>query len=210
MSRNKLFLFAAAASLVSMTSTAQAQIAFSGSGSSGTLAAPSEGWSFNYATSGGVNNWGSPGVGAGTDIYGQAVAAYGMDLTFTGGGTINLASVLTGNGAGCTGSTGGGTTFCAYNGSTYSIWEAAITGPSSISFRAQNPAFFLNPGRNYFVNVFFDGATPTGFTGSWITSFQPSAVPEPSTWAMMLLGFGAVGFALRRRKRSGVALPQAA
>jgi hypothetical protein len=26
------------------------------------------------------------------------------------------------------------------------------------------------------------------------------AVPEPGTWAMMLLGFGAVGFAMRRRK----------
>ncbi len=29
------------------------------------------------------------------------------------------------------------------------------------------------------------------------------AVPEPSTWAMMLLGFGAIGFSLRRRK-SGI------
>ena len=28
-----------------------------------------------------------------------------------------------------------------------------------------------------------------------------AAVPEPSTWAMMLLGFGAVGFAMRRRRR---------
>ena len=27
------------------------------------------------------------------------------------------------------------------------------------------------------------------------------AVPEPSTWAMMLLGFGAMGIALRRRRR---------
>jgi len=27
-----------------------------------------------------------------------------------------------------------------------------------------------------------------------------SAVPEPATWAMMLLGFGAVGFAMRRRR----------
>lgn len=30
-----------------------------------------------------------------------------------------------------------------------------------------------------------------------------SAVPEPGTWAMMLLGFGAVGFSLRRRRRIG-------
>lgn len=28
------------------------------------------------------------------------------------------------------------------------------------------------------------------------------AVPEPGTWAMMLLGFGGVGFAMRRAKRS--------
>jgi len=28
-----------------------------------------------------------------------------------------------------------------------------------------------------------------------------SAVPEPATWAMMLLGFGAVGFSFRRRSR---------
>jgi hypothetical protein len=28
-----------------------------------------------------------------------------------------------------------------------------------------------------------------------------SAVPEPSTWAMLIIGFGAVGWSLRRRKR---------
>jgi hypothetical protein len=28
------------------------------------------------------------------------------------------------------------------------------------------------------------------------------AVPEPATWAMMLLGFGAVGYSMRRRKKT--------
>jgi len=35
------------------------------------------------------------------------------------------------------------------------------------------------------------------------------AVPEPATWALMLMGFGAVGFSMRR-KRSATALPQMA
>ena len=33
-------------------------------------------------------------------------------------------------------------------------------------------------------------------------AFSPGAVPEPSTWAMMLVGFGAVGYSMRRRKVS--------
>ena len=40
---------------------------------------------------------------------------------------------------------------------------------------------------------------------SW-TAFNinnPPAVPEPATWAMMLVGFGGIGFAMRRRRESG-------
>ena len=37
-----------------------------------------------------------------------------------------------------------------------------------------------------------------------------NAVPEPGTWAMMLIGFGAVGFAMRRRRPATQLLPQAA
>ena len=32
----------------------------------------------------------------------------------------------------------------------------------------------------------------------------PPVVPEPATWAMMLLGFGAVGYALRRRRQTSI------
>jgi len=37
--------------------------------------------------------------------------------------------------------------------------------------------------------------------GSYVGNMNISPVPEPATWAMMLLGFGAVGFAMRRRRR---------
>lgn len=36
-------------------------------------------------------------------------------------------------------------------------------------------------------------------------TFTPDTVPEPATWAMLLTGFSAVGFAARRRRRVTVA-----
>jgi hypothetical protein len=33
-------------------------------------------------------------------------------------------------------------------------------------------------------------------------SFAASAVPEPRTWAMMLMGFGTIGYSVRRRRRA--------
>ena len=56
------------------------------------------------------------------------------------------------------------------------------------------------------------------FQVTGITSVDPGtigqvgAVPEPGTWAMMLLGFGATGAAMRRRRRNKgfAALPQLA
>jgi hypothetical protein len=46
-----------------------------------------------------------------------------------------------------------------------------------------------------------------GFSNGIIIT-PPGGVPEPGTWGMMLLGFGATGFAMRRRRR--VLLPQVA
>jgi hypothetical protein len=36
------------------------------------------------------------------------------------------------------------------------------------------------------------------------------AVPEPGTWALMLLGFGGIGMAMRRRRKERGALMQVA
>ena len=49
------------------------------------------------------------------------------------------------------------------------------------------------------LNFAFESQPNTAITaGATITGALPGAVPEPATWAMMLMGFGAVGFAMRR------------
>jgi hypothetical protein len=187
-----------------LPAAARADFAFAGSGASGTLTSPSETWVFNgdggAATTGYLNNWGSPGVDRGLVGYGESSPAYGFEITFSGGGAIDPASVATGNGADCAGTTSGGTTFCTDS----DIWQAFLTGPDTIEFLAQNPGFDLPAGQTYFVNIFFDGTTPTSFTGAWLTSFTPTpgATPEPS--ALLLLGSGLVSIAgARRLRRNG-------
>ena len=44
--------------------------------------------------------------------------------------------------------------------------------------------------------------TQTGSFGGSVAFQAQSAVPEPGTWAMMLIGFGAVGFSMRRKRPS--------
>lgn len=40
-----------------------------------------------------------------------------------------------------------------------------------------------------------------GQNGTYSGTINVAAVPEPATWAMMLIGFGGIGFAMRRRKQ---------
>lgn len=77
------------------------------------------------------------------------------------------------------------------------------------------------PAGNVSVFWLFDfGTTGANFvtladTGGWsnaalYTTGTPPSVPEPATWAMMLLGFGAAGAAMRRSRRQNSMLAQIA
>jgi len=91
------------------------------------------------------------------------------------------------------------------------------TGPASISFSLDNISSIVRtPG---FLDVTATGTlSATGFDstpglfrfstqgGNQVTfSATTTAVPEPATWALMLLGFGGIGMAMRRRRRPALA-----
>ena len=78
------------------------------------------------------------------------------------------------------------------------------TGPAVGNVVAETDSDYLNPAlyaHNGFNINAVAGETLTGWNGSIVTI--SAAVPEPSTWAMMILGFIGVGFMAHRRKHNG-------
>ena len=65
------------------------------------------------------------------------------------------------------------------------------------NFQTVNTGSFANVDR-----VVFDGLGGQGGfeLDNVVLNSAVAAVPEPATWAMMLVGFGGIGFAMRRRK----------
>jgi hypothetical protein len=69
--------------------------------------------------------------------------------------------------------------------------------------------FDLNPGDTYGFYIHTGDSTEGAGTITFrlTSSSLPSAVPEPTVWSMLLMGFGSVGAALRRRRAVGRAVP---
>ena len=68
----------------------------------------------------------------------------------------------------------------------------SLTGSQLFTGTVDAPTFTL--GEFDFTNDFFFGPVNE--------HLSITAVPEPATWAMLVLGFGVVGFAMRRRRTS--------
>jgi hypothetical protein len=80
------------------------------------------------------------------------------------------------------------------------------TGSFTLDYPGSATQLTLN---NFVVRYQSTGLNANGSgtgTGTEVPTPPVPAVPEPSTWALLLLGFGAIGYAMRRRnERSGLA-----
>jgi len=90
------------------------------------------------------------------------------------------------------------------NGMAFTL-TAGGTGPQFGSLSN----VMLTPGVNNQIVVNGTNSGDGTFSGT-LNFATVSAVPEAGTWAMMLIGFGAVGFSMRRRKHTGMRLMQVA
>lgn len=86
-------------------------------------------------------------------------------------------------------------------GWTGSSWVNVLTGNA-------DGTYALTGGYRYY-QFTTDGTItpgqPNSFGNILLDAIVVPDVPEPSTWAMMLLGFGGIGFAMRRRPASKIA-----
>ena len=166
----------------------EVNIVFADQGPSTTLLGSISPGTSNLALTGTLALGGTMLVSSGGTVTGSGSNL--TSLTFTPDGLIDFLIFDVQNGS-------GSLTFSVLEG------DAQLTTISNISVGA---------GSNYFTLVASNGQTiqsvaVTDVGGSFASASQfrasvvaPTGVPEPATWAMMLLGFGSIGFKLRRRR----------
>jgi len=139
-------------------------------------------------------------VGAGSTITG---ISYNVNITARGGSYLSEAALLfsgsNANGDGVAFTPG----FEDANPGTATYTGSADLVDLGLSFVVGADGLL----RLEYYETFTDGLLPDSIwnSGTLTFTYTPTAtgaVPEPATWAMMLMGFGMAGYGLRRRARS--------
>jgi autotransporter-associated beta strand protein len=129
--------------------------------------------------------------------WSQIAVAGPLDITATAAAPfqITLASVNYSNGTPGIGIAQGFNPGLAYS---WTLLKATtITGFDAAKFTVDASGFLNMPVNAGFTIGVDDLTTPT----SLLLNYNPSAVPEPSTWALLLTGLATVGWAFGRRRR---------
>lgn len=129
-------------------------------------------------------------LNAGTLHLDQGASNGIYDFTF-GTGTFDLAGVDVAV-AGAAASLG---TFTAFDAANLRIgtasFSAGTTGTKAVSLTGVTRLRLVATGTHFNIDNLVLNASATG------------AVPEPATWATMMIGFGGMGYAMRRRSKVG-------
>jgi hypothetical protein len=143
--------------------------------------------------------WGVPGLGDGTvdDYEGSQPATdfyIGFNIGVTGA-VINEAPSPSASGY----NTFTRFSVCSPSGGSCVAWAPDYISTTQVNFNAPFGDYLVK-GDQYFVNVIFTKGTVSGKKNSSFTAYYSGVVPEPASWALMIVGAGAVGAMTRRRR----------
>jgi hypothetical protein len=123
------------------------------------------------------------------DVYSTGLAVYGSSDTDDGGGIATTKQIFTqGNIPGLPSSLDD------------SLATTAVTGYASYQYLQMYTYDYNNDTTVHNALAYLNPAT--------LTIANVSAVPEPATWGMFLLGFGAIGWTLRARRNASATTAQ--
>ena len=177
----------AAAALLASTAMPAAAASLIGVQVTGTLLYPTQNTNYNGQTPV-TKTVVDPGVEFGSGFFG---APGSIDV---GANTVTFATNHTG----------------PYGPGDYNGYRLDFAGRTVTSFTLNNSSTYSPNGFSFNgSSVFFDVTGTSGNDGSAIFDITTSAVPEPATWALMIIGFGLVGAGVRSRRKPIVQLTYA-
>jgi len=140
--------------------------------------------------------------------------AHLLNATDTGGGLVATGTTVSftaaalaagaGNGVGSSYSAGGSSEFFrnfSSLGSGVTTWATIGSGTAEVLAGRSGSGSVIIDGMDWADSFASSGGANQQVLVNYLNASVPaSSVPEPASWAMMLTGFGAIGFAMRRRR----------